>query len=195
MTKNEWDDFAAEWDVNADVREYSEKAFHSWREKVAPFVSDISGSRALDFGCGTGLLAEKLAEDFGQIIAVDSSPKMIKVFKQKLERSGVTNVVAFEISENLGSNQSYPHFADGFDLIVASSVCSFLQDYEMTLCDLTRLMKPDGWFIQWDWIDNMPEERIRTAFRAAGFLRRVVFLFFLKDLAIVRIPWLMGFPI
>ena len=33
MTTNEWDKFAAEWDVNEDVREYSEKAFNSLSDR------------------------------------------------------------------------------------------------------------------------------------------------------------------
>ncbi len=85
MTENEWDDFATEWDINEDVRKYSEKAFHSWQLKVAPAVLELSDNRVLDFGCGTGLLSEKLAEICGQVVAIDSSPKMIEILNNKIE--------------------------------------------------------------------------------------------------------------
>ena len=167
MATNEWDDFATEWDVNDDVREYSEKAFHSWVKKVAPAIPDLSKCRVLDFGCGTGLLAEKLAENCGQVVAVDSSLKMVEVLDRKVEQSGTKNIVTSDITVNATTGKDHPLFASKFDLIVASSVCSFLTDYESTLHDLSSLMNPGGWFVQWDWISDMPEERISEAFRAA----------------------------
>jgi len=50
MTTAEWDGFAADWDVNDDVREYSEKASSSLTSKVVPVVSDFSKSSVLDLG-------------------------------------------------------------------------------------------------------------------------------------------------
>ncbi|MCH8334286.1 MAG: class I SAM-dependent methyltransferase [Proteobacteria bacterium] len=37
-----------------------------------------------------------------------------------------------------------------FDLVVASSVCSFLPDYNSTLRDLSSALKPGGLFVQWE---------------------------------------------
>ena len=174
MTTNEWDDFAAEWDVNDDVRDYSEKAFQSWEKIVAPAISDLSKCRVLDFGCGTGLLAEKLARKCGQVVAVDSSPKMVEVLDWKIKQSGTTNIVTSNITVNARSAKDHPLFASKFDLIVASSVCSFLTDYDSTLRDLSSLINPGGWFVQWDWISDMPEERISEAFKAAKMVEHSV---------------------
>ena len=55
-----------------------------------------------------------------------------------------------------------------FGLVVASSVCSFLPNFEATLCHIVTIMKPGGIFVQWDWIDDMPAEKIRDAFTKAG---------------------------
>ena len=181
MTTNEWDKLATEWDVNEDVREYSEKAFNSWKKKVAPALSSLSKIRALDFGCGTGLLAEKLAEQCGEIVAIDSSPKMVEVLDKKIERLGATNIVASDVTVNAETIRDHPLFSSKFDLIVASSVCSFLPDYESTLRDLSLLMNLDGWFVQWDWVSDMPEERIRDAFRASGLVEQSVGQAFLME--------------
>ena len=87
MTTNEWDEYATGWDINEDVREYANKAFDTFEQNVAPALSTPSKSRVLDFGCGTGLLAEKLAGRCGEIVAIDSSPKMIEVLEKKIKRT------------------------------------------------------------------------------------------------------------
>ena len=174
MTINEWDELATKWDVNEDVREYAEKAFNSWEKNVAPGLLNLSKNRVLDFGCGTGLLAEKLAEQCGEVVAIDTSPKMIEVFKKKIERLSAINIVASDVTVNAETIKDHPLLSSKFDLIVASSVCSFLPDYESTLCDLSLMMSLDGWFVQWDWAADMPEEKIRDAFRASGLVEQSV---------------------
>lgn len=174
MTTNEWDEYASGWDTNEDAREYANKAFDTFEQNVAPALSAPSTSRVLDFGCGTGLLAEKLAGRCGEIVAIDSSPKMIEVLKKKIKRLGVSNVVASDITVSGVTFRDHPLFSKRFDLIVASSVCSFLPDYESTLRDLSSIMTPDGWFVQWDWIWDMPVERIRNAFRASGLVEHSI---------------------
>ena len=47
------------------------------------------------------------------------------------------------IAENQSLNK-------GFDVIVASSVCGFLPDYEATLSLLKSVLNPSGTFVQWD---------------------------------------------
>ena len=168
MTANEWDEFAIDWDVNADVRDYSEKAYAAWVEKVAPAIRNLPESRVLDFGCGTGLLAQKLAEQCGQIVAVDSSPKMIEVLDKKIEESDTNNIFTLVAAVDNQAIGGHPLLSAKFDIVIASSVCSFLPNYEATLCSLSSLINPSGWFVQWDWISDMPDERIRKAFKASG---------------------------
>lgn len=168
MTASEWDEFAIDWDGNADVRDYSEKAYATWAQKVAPAVQDLSQSRVLDFGCGTGLLTRKLAERCGQIVAVDSSPKMIEVLDKKIEESGTNNILTLVATVDNQAIGDHPLLSAKFDMVVASSVCSFLPNYEATLCSLSTLINPSGWLVQWDWISEMPEERLRKAFEDSG---------------------------
>jgi 2-polyprenyl-3-methyl-5-hydroxy-6-metoxy-1,4-benzoquinol methylase len=170
MTSIEWDDFASGWDSNDEVRAYAEKAFDSWTQKVVPLVSDLPNRRILDFGCGTGLLTEKLAPLCGQIVAVDTSARMIDILRRKVIEAGIDNITALQIAVNTATINECPELASKFDLIVASSVCSFLQDYEATLGDLSSVMNPGGWFIQWDWLADMPVERIQGAFEASGLI-------------------------
>lgn len=169
-TSNEWDNFAPDWDSNDDVQIYAQKAFDLWTEKVAPLISNLPGSRVLDFGCGTGLLSERLAAVCNQIVAVDTSAAMIDVLRKKLREAEIDNVTTLSIAISATTIDESADLRNKFDMIVASSVCSFLPDYEGTLGDLSALLKPGGYFIQWDWLADMPVPRIQNAFDASGLV-------------------------
>jgi 2-polyprenyl-3-methyl-5-hydroxy-6-metoxy-1,4-benzoquinol methylase len=167
-----WDDYADDWDSNSDVIEYSKKAFDSLCE-----FKSLEGLNILDFGCGTGQLTEKIARLASSVVAVDSSPKMIEVLKSKK----ITNVnsLACEVSRNTINEN--PIFKPGFDLIVASSVCVFVPDYEKTLSDLKLLLKEGGIFIQWDWKRSNGEDDF-------GFTNEIITEAYLKvGLSVVRV--------
>ena len=162
-----WDDYADDWDTNDDVQLYAEKAF-----KTLTDISPVEGVRVFDFGCGTGLLTEKLSPSARHIVALDTSPKMISVLNDK-KLPNVTSI-AGQLSESLiCKNKSFHH---KFDLIVASSVCSFLPDYESILPMLKSLLVKGGIFVQWDWLSpekdsdfGLSEERVKGAFDNSGF--------------------------
>ena len=165
MTES-WDDYADGWDGNEAAIAYAGKAFASLREVV-----ELEGLRIFDFGSGTGLLTEQMAAHAERIVALDPSPKMAAVLKGK----NLTNVDAIveEVTED--TLQRRPDFVSGFDLVVASSVCAFLPDYEATLGLLQRLLKPDGLFIQWDWLTSsehqgvgFTESQVAAAFQQVG---------------------------
>jgi 2-polyprenyl-3-methyl-5-hydroxy-6-metoxy-1,4-benzoquinol methylase len=142
---NSWDDYADGWDINPDVIEYAQRAFDSLEHCI-----DLSNLRVLDFGCGTGLLTEKIAKQAAEVIAIDTSAKMIDVLNAK----SLNNVSALCCELSQPEINSNPRLNADFDLIVASSVCAFVPNYLQTLQDLKRLLKPGGLFIQWDWQQN-----------------------------------------
>lgn len=142
-----WNDQADSWDGNAVVKLYADRAFASLVAEIDICNASWKSKRVLDFGCGTGLLAEKVAPHVNELIAVDTSEKMIAV----LEGKGIPNVTAVhgDILDDGLSFEEVSH--SGFDLIYVSSVFSFLPDYENAVVVLTRLLKRGGHFVQWDW--------------------------------------------
>jgi len=170
MATSEWDEFAPGWDSNDDVRTYAAMAFDSWDRKVGPRIRELSDCRVLDFGCGTGLLTERLAPICGQVLAVDTSARMLDVLRKKISDLSISNVTAMEVAVNATTIEENPDLAGKFDLIVASSVCSFLPDYETTLGNLVSILNPGGLFVQWDWLADMSINRIRSAFDSAGLV-------------------------
>ncbi|MDT8446487.1 MAG: class I SAM-dependent methyltransferase [bacterium] len=162
-----WDDSALEWDSNPVVREYAGKAF----EQLTGLI-DLTGLSVFDFGCGTGLLTEKLSPLVKSAVSLDTSPQMIRVLKEK----NLPQVTAFcGALEDLKDPSGTPYPAH-FDLVVASSVCAFVPDYAATLAQLRALLKPGGLLVQWDWetIEQVPgpgftQGQVEAALRQAGF--------------------------
>jgi len=140
---NEWDEYAENWDVDPTVEKYARKAFSELVDNL-----NIDGLTVLDFGCGTGVLTQFMSPAVKSIVAIDPSSEMIKY----LDNKALDNVssIADYLSEELVQNR--PELANKFDLIVASSVCGFLPDYEATLSLLKSLIKEGGVFVQWDWL-------------------------------------------
>ncbi len=137
---NEWDDLADEWDDNEAARAYAAAAMASLRRLVSD--SELAGARVLDFGCGTGLLTEQLVAAGATVDAVDTSTAMLAVVDAKTATQGWTDV---------RTSTSLPDDHAAFDLVVCSSVCSFLDDYPATAADLVARLRSGGRFIQWDW--------------------------------------------
>ncbi len=138
----EWDAYAADWDDDLAARRYAEAAFDSLLDRAARRGISIQGVDACDFGCGTGLLTERLAERCDAIDAVDASPAMLAVLDAKIERHGWTHVRTMTAP---------PPPPVAYDLVVCSSVCAFLDDYAGTAALLVDRLRPGGLFVQWDW--------------------------------------------
>ncbi|WP_088329416.1 class I SAM-dependent methyltransferase [Lacimicrobium sp. SS2-24] len=139
---NNWNEYAAGWDSNASVIAYADNAYIALKNTVA-----LEGRRILDFGCGTGLLTQRLAGTASAVVALDPSHKMIAV----LENKGLNNVatIASELSPNLLDDNRL--LSPKFDLVVASSALAFVPDYINVLKLLHQLLDTGGYLVQWDW--------------------------------------------
>ena len=164
---DDWGDYAKGWE-NQDTRSYANQAFESWETNVAPLVPNLSDGRILDFGCGTGLLTEKLAPLCAQVVAVDTSDRMVDELRKKISAGALSNVTPLTITIDSSSVKTSPELSPKFDMIVASSVCSFVPNYNATIQVLASLLENGGVFVQWDWLNEMPVERIADAFQSAG---------------------------
>ncbi|NWL17391.1 class I SAM-dependent methyltransferase [Pseudoalteromonas sp. Scap03] len=165
---NEWDEYAENWDVDPSVEQYAKNAFSELLDSI-----NINGLTVLDFGCGTGALTQLMSPSAESIVGIDPSSEMIKLLDKKA-LNNVTSICDYLSSELV---QNFPELENKFDLIVASSVCGFLPDYEMTLSLLKSLLKKDGLFVQWDWLSEddssgmgLSEKRVKQAFLASGFV-------------------------
>lgn len=139
---SEWDSYALDWDDDPGAQAYAQAAFSSLLPVLESADTELGRAEVLDFGCGTGLLTERLVERGASVLGVDTSPAMLDVLRAKIGAHNWTDVA---------TSAELPDSAASYDLIVCSSVCSFVDDYPAMARQLADLLVPGGVFVQWDW--------------------------------------------
>lgn len=97
-------------------------------EKIARILDNAgvtAGSRVLDVACGTGvLIPDYLKRNVESVTAIDISPEMIRIAKEKFPQENVRFVCGDVETEDLGSGydavvvyNAFPHFPDGAALV------------------------------------------------------------------------------
>lgn len=97
-------------------------------------------ARVLDFRCGWGPVSTSLAEDYGLVVAADTSAALARFTALRARQSGARNVFAL----SLDPSQRLP-FADGFfDGVVLQSALEW-GEAEVILREVARVLAPQGW--------------------------------------------------
>jgi ubiquinone/menaquinone biosynthesis C-methylase UbiE len=120
------------------------------------------GQRALDVGCGSGALAELLAEVLGaeNVAAIDPSEPFVEATRARVPGARVV----------LGSAESMP-FKDGeFDATLSQLVVNFLTDPEQGLSEMSRVTRQGGVVAGCVWDYGGEMTMLRTFWDAAAAL-------------------------
>ena len=166
-----WDDVADGWDDDPAVIAYASAAHRLARGGARrPWTS---ASRPC--GCSTSAAEPGCSPNASWPMAPYRSPRSTPPrrcspcsTRRSSARAGATSTRSIGISSS----------GRPFDLIVASSVCSFLDDYPGTVADLASLLTVGGTFVQWDWeldpdgadAHGLSRAEIRDALEAAGLV-------------------------
>ena len=120
--------------------------YHDFLLKQLP----IQGKTALDIGCGTGEFSRLLASRFDTVFALDLSPNMIAVARQ---RSRQFSNIDFQVADIM--NWELP--SEKFDAIVSIATLHHLP-IENLLPDLKAALKPGGKLV---FLDLLESENLR----------------------------------
>jgi SAM-dependent methyltransferase len=123
--------------------------FVGFRDQYLAKVDWTRVDRILEVGCGTGVVARSLARwtDFhGDIVATDQSHALLKVARQLAEEEGVGQRIQFTEADA----SSVPLPADSFDLAIAHTIVSHVEDVPAVLRELARLVKSTGKVVIFD---------------------------------------------
>ncbi|NOH82766.1 methyltransferase domain-containing protein [Vibrio sp. 03-59-1] len=164
---NEWDEYAVNWEKDQATGQFSQSVFNELEKLI-----NLEDVRVLDFGCGTGLLSQKLSPLVKDIVAIDGSEAMV----EELDKKELPNVEPVVDLLSRGLAAQHPAFRRQFDLVVASSVCGFLPNFQDSVSLIYTLLEDDGLFVHWDWLvedENvnygLSVQKIENVLSAAGF--------------------------
>lgn len=97
---------------------------------------------ALEFGCGTGTTALRLAPFLGRILATDISGGMIAIARERAAAEGRANAT-FEVA----TPDAAPWPDASFDVALGFNLLHLVADREAGLRGIHRVLKPGGLFI------------------------------------------------
>lgn len=138
MHKDEkfWDRIASKFD-RIEKNDISYKIFI---EKAREYIK--ADDTILDFGCGTELICNEIAENVGIIHAIDISTKMIEISKNKASERKIQNIdferaTIFDEKFKVGS----------FDAIIAFNIFHLLEEPQKYFQRINQILKPGGLII------------------------------------------------
>jgi ubiquinone/menaquinone biosynthesis C-methylase UbiE len=101
------------------------------------------GSRALDVGCGAGVMATELACQGLRVAAVDTVPRMLQLTQERAIHLGLDK----SISVTLCDARGLPFATQTFDLVVALGLISWLDSPLSVLTEMARVCRPGGYAV------------------------------------------------
>jgi 2-polyprenyl-3-methyl-5-hydroxy-6-metoxy-1,4-benzoquinol methylase len=111
-------------------------------QAIIAAVNPMQTMRALEFGCGTGLVSMEIAPLVKMLTAIDTSREMVAVLQEKIRISGLTNIETSCI--DLLSPLQNTAQEGGFDLIYSSMTLHHIGDTAEFLNHLSNLLAPGG---------------------------------------------------
>ncbi|MET0589018.1 MAG: bifunctional 2-polyprenyl-6-hydroxyphenol methylase/3-demethylubiquinol 3-O-methyltransferase UbiG [Novosphingobium sp.] len=114
------------------IRDAIDVHFHKATEDLRP----LSGRRALDAGCGAGLLCEPLARMGADVTGIDAAEENIAAAKVHAAGSGL--MINYRCGEVGALGLS------GFDLVCSMEVIEHVADKPAFIAALAGAMKPEG---------------------------------------------------
>ena len=130
-----------------------------------------AGLRALDVGCGGGLLAEEFARLGFAVTGVDPSPESLAVARRHADQQGLR--IEYDVAEG----EALPFDKGSFDVVYCCDVLEHVRDLERVIAESARVLRPGGvylydtinrtlasrltviWLLQeWSWTSLMPPD-------------------------------------
>lgn len=142
MNDNNWTDThrfdskAAEWDASAVRAALADAVSRA----IVAHMPVSPPARALEFGCGTGLVTLMVAPHCGTLVAADTSRGMLDVLGEKIAVAGIANVSPLLL--DLSAPDAAKQLDGSFDFVFSSMVLHHIPETAPFLGQLNAHMNP-----------------------------------------------------
>jgi 2-polyprenyl-6-hydroxyphenyl methylase/3-demethylubiquinone-9 3-methyltransferase len=127
------------WDPNSEFRPLHEinPLRLDWIKGFVP----LEGKKALDVGCGGGILAEAMAKSGAQTLGIDLADKSLKVAQLHAMQEQVKGLVYEKLAvEDLAAREPA-----SFDVVTCMEMLEHVPNPRSVIEACSRLVKPGGW--------------------------------------------------
>ena len=124
---------------NAMIDYKAHNAFYD-RPNTLGLMPNVEGKSILDAACGPGKYAEILISQGANLTGFDMSPRMIEFAKERNKDSGTFFVHDLTHPFKMLENES-------FDIVLCALAMHYLQDWNFTVKEFYRVLKPKGLII------------------------------------------------
>ena len=151
--KAAWDDSAEGWKRWWPTFERSAQLVN---DRLVELAGVRAGNRVLDIATGSGepaLTAARVVGQSGRVVAVDMSPGMLAIARERIDAAGLTNVDLVE--SDAESLRLDPH---SFDAALCRWGLMFMPDLDGVMRAMHRALKPGARFATavWSHADKVP---------------------------------------
>jgi SAM-dependent methyltransferase len=152
MSSTHFDQIADEYDESLPAHVVE----HYLQKRTDFILEHCSPGRGLDVGCGTGILARRLAAAGFEMTGVDPSVGMLEILRANSP----------EVRAKQASGTALPFPDDSFDLVLTVAVMHHIADpadVRRTLIEMVRVARPSGLVLVWDHNPRNPYWKILMA--------------------------------
>lgn len=148
-----------------------------WQALACGLAAGFSGMTVADLGAGEGKLTMLIARFAEKVVAVDQSPRMLRLVEETAEKKGLGERV--QVAE--GDLEALPLASESIDVCLLSQALHHAAHPEAAIRDAARVLKPEGRLVILDLVHHEQEwVREQYADQWLGF-----------DLNVVK-EWLLG---
>jgi ubiquinone/menaquinone biosynthesis C-methylase UbiE len=130
---------------NWGFRVLAGREHETFRQHVLELAALKGDERLLDAGCGTGMMALRIAARYPgcTVHGIDLSPKMIAAARRDAETQGLA------VDFRVGSITDLPYPGDSFDVVITNILYHHLDlaEKRQAVTQIARVLKPGGRYV------------------------------------------------